>query len=188
MGLGDFFKRRKQRESAIPAASTEVEPLGSFASAEGQPVVGQQVAGGTPAAWTGGMGAMEGLAALPAMFAGLKELENLGPQIEEAMASGQYTQNPDGSIQFSTSGAGGALQFGSVTIDSDDAQTVDMRGSGLREEIQEIMSSHGVDINSGDGGQSLDASEAMAMQAQILTALAKHGVPGIPRQDPADGS
>lgn len=187
MGLGDFFKRRKQRESAIPGSSAEVDALGSFASSEDQPVIGKQVAGGTPAAWPGGMGAFEGIAALPAMFASLKELENLGPQIQEAMESGQITQNPDGSIQFSTSGAGGALQFGSVTIDSDDGQAVDMRGTGLREEIEQIMSSHGVDMNTGDGGQGLDANQAMAMQQQILTALARHGVPGVPPQQPPAG-
>ena len=96
------------------ASSTEVETLGSFASSEGQPVIGKQVAGGAPQVWGGGMGALEGLAALPAMFESLKQLQHLGPQIQQAIESGQFTQNPDGSIQFTGTGIGGVAQFGSV--------------------------------------------------------------------------
>jgi hypothetical protein len=46
--LGDFFRRRRERESAIPAPSADPQALGSFASSEGQPVIGQQIGGGAP--------------------------------------------------------------------------------------------------------------------------------------------
>ena len=71
-----FFSRRRKRESAI-ADSTDAT-LGSFANPEGQPVVGQQVGGGQPAI------NVEGLSGLD----GLKMLAQLGPMIQQAMASG----------------------------------------------------------------------------------------------------
>ena len=42
-----FFSRRRKRRARSRVA--ERAALGSFASAEGQPVVGQQVGGGEPA-------------------------------------------------------------------------------------------------------------------------------------------
>lgn len=171
MGLGDFFKRRKQRESAIPPASTEVETLGSFATSEGQPVVGNQV----EQAATGFAvpGVWDTLSQLPAMFSAMKDLEHLAPQIQQAMANGQMTQNPDGSYSWAN-----------VTFQAGQPQVIDMRGSGLREEMSEIMKRHGYDMEAGQmiaGGQ-MDAQQAMAMQQEILAAIAKHGVPGIPGQ------
>ena len=73
-----FFSRRRKRESAIPESANE-QALGSFASAEGQPVVGQQVGGGQPSidvqrhgrGWTASAALMQ-----------------LGPMIQQAMASG----------------------------------------------------------------------------------------------------
>ena len=126
MGLGDFFKRRAERESEIPPSPAEAEPLGSFADPEGQPVVGSQVGGGEP------------------QFSGsLSEL------------------------------AGFFAATGSVQIDQ--SQTIDMRGTGLREEIFGIMREHGIDPESGTSSQ-VDASTMPEMQAQILEALARHGI------------
>ena len=70
-----FFSRRRKRESAIPESNAAA--LGSFANPEGQPVVGQQVGGGAPEELTG-LGAMDGLAMLA----------QIGPMIQQAMASG----------------------------------------------------------------------------------------------------
>ena len=78
-----FFSRRRKRESAVPESSND-PALGSFADPEGQPVVGQQVGGGQPAIDLQGMGATDGLAMLA----------QLGPMIQQAMATGnvQITQ------------------------------------------------------------------------------------------------
>jgi hypothetical protein len=122
VGLGDFFRRRRERESAIPPSATAAEPseaLGSFASPEGQPVVGRQV--------------------------------DLGQTIENAIAQGN------------------------VQIEHGGSQTIDMRGTGLREEILEIMRQHGIDAESG-AVESVDASAYGDMQQQILAALARHGI------------
>jgi hypothetical protein len=140
MGLGDLFRRRRERESAIPSSSTDAETLGSFAKAEGQPVIGQQVSGsGTQFSGTQGAGMAEGLAALA----------NLGPMIQQAIASGN------------------------VQIEQDGAQTIDLRATGLREEILGIMQQNGIDA---EQGVRIDASATPAFQQQILEALSKHGV------------
>jgi protein-tyrosine-phosphatase len=126
VGLGDFFRRRHERESAIPPSARIEQPseaLGSFASPDEQPVVGRQM-GGTP----------------------------LGPMIEKAIAEGDVQVEPGGS------------------------QTIDMRGTGLREEILEIMRQHGIDAESGAASGSVDASDYGDMQRQLLEALARHGI------------
>ena len=148
MGL---FSRRRKRESAIPE-STDVA-LGSFANPEGQPVVGQQVGGGQPTFEAEGLGGMDGL----------RMLAQLGPMIQQAMASGQ------------------------VQVFQGQPQVLDMRGSGLREEIMEIMGQHGIDPAGGTANQDIDASAYGNMQQQIMEALAKHGIDpsaGLPTGNP----
>ena len=133
MGLGDFFRRRRERESAIPPSTQVEQPseaLGSFASAEDQPVVGRQVGGD---------------------HVGSVDLSQLGPMIQNAIAEGD------------------------VQIEQGGSQTIDMRGTGLREEILGIMQQHGIDPESGTA-QNVDASAYGDMQQQILEALARHGI------------
>ena len=140
MGIFDVFKRRRERESAMPQS----EALGSFARDEGQPVIGQQVGGGDPATSIDlqGFGLTDGLAML----------SQLGPMIQKAIAEGN------------------------VTIEQGPSQTIDLRGTGIREEIFEIMKQHGIDPEAGTAAKSVDASDYGDMQQQILAALAKHGV------------
>ena len=126
-----FFSRRRKRESAIPDSTGET-PLGSFASPEGQPVVGEQVGGGAPD--LASMGVADGLAALT----------QIGPMIQQAIASGN------------------------VQISQGEPQVLDMRGSGLREEILEIMGQHGIDPQKGVVDGSADPNSYAAMQQQIM--------------------
>jgi hypothetical protein len=146
VGLGDFFRRRRERESAIPPSAQIDQPseaLGSFASAEGQPVVGRQVGGDQFG--SGDFGD------LPGMADGLAALTQLGPMIQKAIAEGN------------------------VQIDQGGSQTIDLRGTGLREEILGIMQQHGIDAESGSA-QNVDAGGYGDMQRQILEALARHGI------------
>jgi hypothetical protein len=78
-----FFSRRRKKESAIPEA-TEGTALGSFAKADGQPVIGQQVGGGGPQFNMPGMDVTDTLSLLT----------QIGPMIQQAIASGnvQVTQ------------------------------------------------------------------------------------------------
>ena len=169
MGLGDFFKRRAKRESAIPASETEVQPLGSFAASEGQPVVGQQVAGGVPQ-FDGDLGD------IPGVMQGLQALSSLGPMIQQAMEQGNVTQNPDGSYSI-----------GGVTVESGGTQSIDLRGTEqgeqLRQQIIGIMQQHGIDAEAGQG-QSVDPADYGDMQKQILDALQQQGIdPNQPKSD-----
>lgn len=137
-----FFSRRRQRESAVPESANE-PALGGFANPEGQEVVGQQVGGGQPGAIDlQNLGMTDGLAAL----------SQLGPMIQQAIATGN------------------------VQISQGEPQVIDMRGSGLREEIMGIISEHGVDPEAATANQNVDARAYGDMQQQILAALAKHGI------------
>ena len=165
MGFGDFFKRRAQRESAIPQADTDSTALGSFASGEGQPVVGQQVAGGAIPTWSGE------ISDIPGMMQSLQALSSLGPMIQQAMAQGNVTQNPDGSYSI-----------GSVTVEGGGSQTIDLRGTpdgdALREQIMGIMAAHGIDAeNATPQAEQVDAGAYEGMQQQILDALQQAGIP-----------
>jgi hypothetical protein len=142
-----FFSRRRKKESAIPEAD---EPaLGSFATAEGQPVIGQQVGGGMP----GGVN-VQGLDAGDAMAM----FSQIGPAIQQAIASGN------------------------VQITQGQPEVIDMRGSGLREQIMGIMQEHGIDPENPGAQATVDASAYGNMQQQILEALSQHGVNPNPAQ------
>jgi hypothetical protein len=136
-----FFSRRRKRESAIPESSN-AQALGSFANAEGQPVIGQQVGGGQQSFDVQNVGGLDGL----------QTLMQLGPMIQQAIASGN------------------------VQITQGEPEVLDMRGSGLREEIMGIMSQHGIDPESATANQNIDAAAYGDMQQQLLAALAKHGI------------
>ncbi len=147
MGLFDFFKGRRADEDALAQArevesTAEPNPLGSSASPEGQDVVGQQVPGTTTNFNVEGMSAADGLAML----------SQLGPMIQQAMATGN------------------------VQITQEEPQVLDLRGTGLREEIMGIMSQHGIDPNTGATDATVNAADYGDMQKQILEALSKHGV------------
>jgi hypothetical protein len=134
VGIFSFFSRRRDRESALEQAEQEAgATLGSFAGADGQPVVGRQV--GDAQAFTDGQ----------------IDLSNLGSMIQSAIDSGN------------------------VTIEQGPSQTIDMRGSGLREEIFEIMRQHGIDPESGTASN-VNAADYGDMQRQILEALGRHGL------------
>ena len=136
-----FFSRRRKKESAIPQSSETA--LGSFASPEGQPVVGQPVGGGM----AGGVN-VQGMD-LTDTFAMLSQL---GPMIQQAMASGN------------------------VQITQGQPQVINAQGTELGEQIKEIMAQHGIDPETGTVNAQGDANAYMQMQQQILQALAQHGI------------
>ena len=74
-----------------------------------------------------------------------------------------------------------AMASGNVQVFQGQPQVLDMRGSGLREEIMGIMGQHGIDPAGGTANQDIDASAYGDMQQQIMEALAKHGI------DPSTG-
>lgn len=154
MGMFSFFKGRRERESALPPSSNLSEPgeqLGSFANPEGQPVVGKQVGGAGDFGSVAGMGGLEALA-------------QLGPMIQQAIATGN------------------------VQIQQGTPQEIDLRGNGdLREQILGIMQQHGIDAEGGTATGPIDAGSYGDMQRQILEALSQHGVDFGPAGGSATG-
>lgn len=67
-----------------------------------------------------------------------------------------------------------AAQQGDIQVHQGTPQEIDLRGTGLREEILGIMAQHGIDA--GGGAQQIDAGTVPEMQQQILEALSQHGV------------
>ena len=121
--------------------------------AEPTEIIGQQIAGAENIE-VQGMSTTDGLAMLA----------QLGPMIQQAMATGN------------------------VQITQGEPQVLDLRGTGLREEIMGIMSQHGIDPDA-ETGENVNAADYGDMQRQILEALSRHGVPtGIEPPQPGSGS
>jgi septum formation topological specificity factor MinE len=138
VGLFDFFKRRREREGAIPSPSTQVNPLSTQGD---EPVVGQQ-SSSPPSAGVGGGFEVSTLGGLAGLADAMKQAA--------AQGNTQVTQS---------------------------SQTLDLRGTGLREEIVEIMKRHGIDPDSGAvQGTQLNAASMPAMQVEMLEALKRHGI------------
>ncbi len=90
-------------------------------------------------------------------------LSQIGPMIQQAIASGN------------------------VQITQGQSQVIDMRGTGLREQIMGIMSQHGIDPENPGAQGAVDASAYGNMQQQILEALHQHGVsPNPAAANPAE--
>lgn len=134
MGIGDLFRRRRERESAVPermSADGAPAPAEPVPWAQDLDTVGQQI---------------------PTAGAGMPlDMAQLGTSIQQAFASGN------------------------VQVQQMQPQVIDARGSGLRDEIFEIMKQHGIDPQSG-ATHDFDASKMPEMQAQIMAALGQHGI------------
>ncbi len=82
-----------------------------------------------------------------------------------------------------------------VEVHQEGSQTVDLRGTGAREEVEEVLREHGIDPDK--KGQTIDASSVPGLREAILGALGASGLKipnaggfggGIsaPKQDPLD--
>ncbi len=110
MGLFDFFKRRRDRESAIPGGTSE--PLTRQLKGDGKPI-GQPV--------------------------------------------------------------GQAFQSGNFQVTQGESQVIDLRGSGLRDEILGALQQHGIDPDAAPGAQ-INAGDVPGLQEQIMQALEDAGI------------
>ena len=142
-----FCKKRKVRESALPPSEPVESPERALGSFAGSE--GTLVVGRQ----VGGGGVdpssvESGLGAAD----GLAALAQLGPMIQKAITEGN------------------------VQIVHGPAQTVDLRGTGIREQILGIMQEHGIDAEAGTAATSVDTADYGEMQRQILDALSSHGV------------
>jgi hypothetical protein len=63
---------------------------------------------------------------------------------------------------------------------------IDLRGTGLREQILGALEQHGIDPNASAGGE-IDASQVPGLQEQIMQALEEAGVDVGQLGEGADG-
>jgi hypothetical protein len=146
VGLFDFFKRRRERESAVQLGGSS-EAAGSFGDGQGQPVVGSQVGGGTPQASIDlqGLGMMDGLAML----------SQLGPMIQQAMEQGNVTVTQSGSQAIDARGTDLGEEIKGIMrehgIDPDGAQAGQSLNpadfGNMQQQILDALAKHGIDPN-----------------------------------------
>jgi len=67
-----------------------------------------------------------------------------------------------------------AWQSGNVEVRQGESQVIDLRGSGLREQIIGALEQYGIDPNA--QGQQIDAGNVPGLQEQIMRALEDAGV------------
>lgn len=116
------------------------------------------------------------------------------PGTPEFEAAVQGSALPDSqSVSMGEQGWASASQPGEATVESSSSETIDLRGSGAREEIEGILREHGIDPDK--QGQTIDASTVPGLKDAILGALGDAGVQipgaggfgggvGVPQQDP----
>jgi hypothetical protein len=137
VGMFDFFRKRRERESAVPGGEMP-ESLKRQLQGDGG-TVGQPI-GHTP---------QQGFD-----FSGGADLGSVLGMMQQAFQSGNYE----------------------INIDQAEGQTIDMRGTGLRDEILEAMRQHGIDPENATAQGQINAADYQGLQEQILQALRNHGV------------
>jgi hypothetical protein len=147
MGLFGFFRRRRERESALPPGhETSADPA----------VVGSTAGGGEPVTGAADPSAAQIQVSNVEMTSSieiddLSDLAQIGGLIQKA------------------------IQEGNVELTQSGNQVIDLRGSGLRERIVEAMREHGVNTEAGSG-ETISADSVPGLQEAIMQALAEHGV------------
>ncbi len=68
-----------------------------------------------------------------------------------------------------------AFKTGNIQVSQGESQVIDLRGSGLREQILGAMQQHGIDPETVDGSQ-INAGDVPGLQEQIMQALENAGV------------
>ncbi len=135
MGLFDFFRRRRERESATAGLAMDPSQQLSSTSDPGAGATSQD-----------------------------RDAVDVAGETYDLAALGQI-----GALIAQ------AAREGNIQVHQGTPQEIDLRGTGLREELLGIMQAHGIDAESGSG-QQIDASQVPGMQQQILDALSQQGV------------
>jgi hypothetical protein len=137
VGLFDFFRRRRERESAIPRDSPE--SLTRQLKGDGEPVgepIGQAFSQATPQSVD--LTAATDLAGIMAMMQK-------------------------------------AFQSGDIQVTQGESRVIDLRGSGLRDEIVGALEQYGIDPSASQGGE-INAGDVPGLQEKIMQALQDAGV------------
>ena len=68
-----------------------------------------------------------------------------------------------------------AFETGNIQVTQGESQVIDLRGSGLREQIMGALEQHGIDPQAAQGSE-IDAADVPGLQEQIMRALQDAGV------------
>jgi hypothetical protein len=148
VGLFDFFKRRRERESAVQLPSSAATGPAT------QSVIGQQVASGA------GFDPSSFDMQAPGMLESLQALTELGPALQKAMAEGNVTvtQGPSQSIDMRGTELGAEIReiIKQHGTDPDgqgqSGQSIDAAGFGdMQQQILAALAKHGIDPTGGAG-------------------------------------
>lgn len=137
MGLFDFFKRRRERESAIPGESPEslTRQLKGDAEPVGEPI------------------------------------GRAFPQASEQSVDLTAATDLAGIMAMMQQ----AFESGNIQVTQGDSQVIDLRGSGLRDQIAGALEQHGIDPEAAQGSE-INAGDVPGLQEQIMQALQEAGV------------
>jgi hypothetical protein len=92
------------------------------------------------------------------------------PEFEEMVRGSAI---PDAqSVEMGQSGWAGTAE--GVKVTEGQSQTLDLRGTGAREKVEEVLRESGIDPD--EQGQTIDASKVPGLQEKILGALFSSGV------------
>lgn len=100
------------------------------------------------------------------------------PGSVEMGESGWASTSSDGAAEGAMRKLG--IDPASAEVESAGSRTIDLRGSGAREDVEEVLREHGIDPDK--QGQTIDASTVPGLQRAILAALGASGLK-IPNSD-----
>ena len=191
MGLGNFFKRLRSDQRAMPdpdsaefqqAVEGSALPGSAQMGESGWASVGAPPESGDapemPSVAPGMPGSMSGTPADQAAFFGTGSGQPGAVTPETLIAAGvppEHAQAAAAAYAQAQQMFGGAtMNVGDITVENQGSQTLDLRGmEGVRDEMREVMRQHGVDP---DSGVSMDASSVPGLQEDLMKVLAKNGV------------
>mgnify|MGYP000324200586 CR=1 FL=1 len=181
MGLGDFFRRLRGDQRAMPdPESEEFQQLVQGSALPGSVEMNED---GWASAGAGSTTIGEHQQSIGLSEAEMQARIQAGSvSQEQTIASLRAAGVPEDQAQAAAAAlaqvqqafGGGAMQMDGITVEQGPSQTLDLTGmSGLREQMEATMRQHGVDPHS---GESFDASSIPGLQEALLEVLAKNGV------------
>jgi hypothetical protein len=154
MGLFDFFRSRRERESALPD--------------------GVQASIGNPAqVETSGGGGQADLSAL----GDLDQLGGLGDLIKQATSQGNVEVTQEPTQVMNLQGQGDELRNAILEtlhqhgVDAQKGEAVNITDPSLQQAIFQTLSQHGVDMSQAEGASALDATPALGAGGDSISQL-----------------
>jgi hypothetical protein len=181
MGLGDFFRRLRGDQRAMPdPSSPEFQQLVQGSALPGSVEMNEDGWASAGAGSTTIGEDQQNISLSPEEIQARMQSASVSPEqtIASLRAAGvpedQAQQAAAALAQVQQAFGGGTISMEGVTVEQGPMQTIDMTGAaGLREQMEATMRQHGVDPHS---GETFDASSIPGLQEALLKVLADNGV------------